>query len=319
MERILDISEAAVRLSVRYSQLVIALENGGEATAPLGEIAALVISNPRVLMTQAVIAGIAENKGAVVICNGSHLPAAIMLPLEAHSTQTERFARQATLPQPQRKRLWQQIVQAKIGAQGKLLRELHGDDAGLLAMAERVRSGDTENLEAQASRRYWPLLFADTHFRRGREGPDQNSHLNYGYAVLRALVSRAVCGAGLHPSFGLKHHNRYDAFCLADDLMEPFRPLVDRAVYYWIQEHDPAEPLDKAAKAWLVGPMMARYEVEGECRTLFDVLAAAASSLAQAVMGEAKELRLPEVGFAARRAVVSVSTDVVSGDVRSAG
>src|SRR5947209_4310712 len=117
MERIIDISESAVRLHVRDAQLVIALEAGGEASAPLVEIAALVISNPRVLLTQAVLAGIAENKGSVVVCGQNHLPAAMLLPLEAHTTQTERFARQATLAQPVRKRLWQQIVKAKIRAQ----------------------------------------------------------------------------------------------------------------------------------------------------------------------------------------------------------
>lgn len=322
MERIIDIAESAVRLHVRNAQLVVSLEDGGETTAPLSEIAALVISNPRVLMTQAVIAGLAENKGAIVICGANHLPAAMMLPLEMHTTQTERLAKQATLSQPARKRFWQQIVRAKIRAQGNLLRELHGDDAGLLPMAERVRSGDPGNLESQASRRYWPLLFADARFRRGSPGPDQNSRLNYGYAVLRALVARAICGAGLHPSFGLQHHNRYDPFCLANDLMEPFRPMVDRAVYWWVQEHDPSIPLDKAAKAWLIEPILARYNSDGEWRTLFDILATVASSLAQAIgagAGAQSQLFLPEVGNAERRAVVGVSCHVADGDVRSAG
>jgi CRISPR-associated protein Cas1 len=290
-----DITEGVSRLHVRYSQLVIEQEQGGEVTTPLSDLGVLVVSYPRVLMSQAVISGMAEHGGAVLICDPNHSPAAMMLPLQVHTIQTERFAKQAQASLPLRKRLWQQIVQAKIRAQGRLLRDLHGSDAGLLAMAERVRSGDTGQLESQASRRYWPLLFQDPKFRRGSEGPDQNSHLNYGYAVLRATVARALCAAGLHPSLGLQHHNRYDAFCLASDLMEPFRPVVDRAVYQWVQEHDPAQPLEKEAKVWLLQPFLRRYTADGEERTLFDLAARAASSLARAFLGEGKELHLPEV------------------------
>jgi len=294
-DRIVDISESAATLNVRYSQLVIESEGGAEVTTPLAELAVLVISHPRVLMTQAVIAGLAENGGSVVICGDKYLPTAMMLPLQTHTTQTERFAKQAQASLPLRKRLWQQIVKGKIRAQGRTLRDLHGNDAGLLALAERVRSGDVGNLESQASRRYWPLVFGYPKFRRGSEGPDQNNHLNYGYAVLRAMVARALCGAGLHPSLGLQHHNRYDAFCLANDLMEPFRPIIDRAVYGWIQDHDPALPLDRAAKAFLTAAVTQRYELDGESRTLFDLIGRAASSLARAFMGESKQLQIPEV------------------------
>lgn len=294
-DRIVDIAEGVSRLHVRYSQLVIEREQGDEVTTPLSDLGVLVISYPRVLMSQAVISGMAEHGGTVVICDPNHSPAAMMLPLQVHTTQTERFARQAQASLPLRKRLWQQIVTAKIKAQGRLLRELHGSDSGLLAMAERVRSGDTGNFEAQASRRYWPLLFSNPKFRRGSQGPDQNNHLNYGYAILRATVARALCAAGLHPSLGLQHHNRYDAFCLASDLMEPFRAIVDRQVYHWIQEHDPEQPVDKQAKAWLLQPFVRRYVADGEERTLFDLVSRSASSLAQAFMGESKELYLPEI------------------------
>jgi CRISPR-associated protein Cas1 len=294
-DRIVDIAETAARLHVRYSQLVIGLADGSEVTTPLAELAALVISNPAVTMTQAVIAGVAENGGAVVICDHQHAPAAMMLPLQMHTTQTERLAKQAQASAPTRKRLWQQIVKAKIRAQGRLLRDLHGSDGGLLAMAERVRSGDSGHMEAQASRRYWPLLFGDGKFRRGSQGPDQNNHLNYGYAVLRALVTRAVCGAGLHPSMGLQHHNRYDTFSLASDVMEPFRPVIDRAVYEWVQEHDATEPLDKTAKAHLIGAVQRRFEWRGESRTLFDLAAQTASGIARVFMGDGKEVEIPEV------------------------
>jgi CRISPR-associated protein Cas1 len=295
MERILDISDCPARLCVRYRQLVIQPENGPEVTTPISELAVLVLSQPQVSLTQAVVSGLAENGGSVVFMDDKHLPCAMTLPLQVHSTQTERFAAQIRAPLPVKKRLWQQLVRTKIRAQGKLLKELHGSDGGLLAMAERVRSGDSGSLESQAARRYWPLLFNNAHFRRGSEGPDQNAHLNYGYAILRATVSRALCSVGLHPSFGVRHHNRYDPFCLANDVMEPFRPVIDRAVYLWIQEHDPSAPVDKQAKAALLAPFLARYEIEGESRTLFDTLARVASDLAAAFLRQGEDLRIPEV------------------------
>ncbi|MBI1738276.1 MAG: type II CRISPR-associated endonuclease Cas1 [Acidobacteria bacterium] len=294
-ERVIEIADGPARLHVRLEQLVIERDGQPEVTTPLAELAALVLTNPRVQLTQAVISGIAVAGGSVVICDRNYLPAAMMLPLQSHFLQTERLARQTQISAPLRKRLWQQIVQAKIKAQSRLLTELHGDDGGLKALAAQVRSGDPENIEAQAARRYWRLLFASTKFRRDREAPDQNRHLNYGYTVLRAIVSRAICGAGFHPSIGLQHRNRYDPFSLAADLMEPFRPLVDRAVALWIQEHDPLEPLDPEAKEWLVGSLQFRFEVNKEERTLFDIFARMASSLAQVLLGSEARLELPEV------------------------
>lgn len=295
-ERIVEIAEGAARLHVRLEQLVIDPENGPSTTTPIAELAALVVTHPRVQLTQSVMASIAAAGGTVVICNSHFLPAALLLPLESHFAQTERFARQAQLSEPRRKRAWQQIVQAKIRAQARLLQELHCDDGGIAALAEQVRSGDPENVEAQAARRYWPRLFGDPHFRRGRIGPDQNAHLNYGYTVLRAAVARALCAAGLHPSFGLKHRNRYDSFCLAADVMEPFRPLVDRAVALWVRENDPAEPLSAEAKKCLIAALQARYEAWAERRTLFDWLARTASSLARVIEGSQPAMEIPELG-----------------------
>jgi len=294
-DRILEVAESAARLHVRHAQLVVERDNGEEFTIPLEELAALVIAHPRVQMTQTVISGLANSGGTVVICDDKHLPTAMLLPLQAHSTQTERFARQAQISEPLRKRLWQQIVRSKVRAQSRLLLEIHGQDGGLGPMSARVRSGDTNNLEAQAARIYWPLLFNDPKFRRGREGPDQNQHLNYGYAVLRALVARALCAAGLHPSLGLQHHNRYNPFCLAADLMEPFRPIVDRSVSLWVRDNDPTQPLDRNAKAWLLRPFTQRFVVENEARTIFDVLARTASEMAGVIMGKTKALEIPDL------------------------
>lgn len=294
-DRIVEVAEGPARLHVHLEQLVIDREGRPRVSTPVCEIAALLLSTPQVQFTQAVLATIAAAGGSVVVCDSKHLPAAMVLPLQTHFVQTERFAVQAQTSEPRRKRLWQQIVRAKIRAQARLLEELHNEDSGVGSLAERVRSGDPENLEAQASRRYWPRIFADAKFRRDREAPDQNRHLNYGYTVLRALVARALCGAGLHPSFGLMHRNRYDAFSLASDFMEPFRPVVDRAVASWIQQYDRMEPLDPEAKARLVGAVQARFMAEGEARTLSDILIRCASSLARVILRESERLELPEL------------------------
>ena len=295
-DRILDVSEAPAKLSVRDEQLVIEPARAEPATVPLSDIAVVVASHPQVRYSQAVLAGLAEHGGSFVVCDRRCLPVAMVLPLEGHYVQAERFARQAVLPLPAKKRLWRQIVQAKIAAQAATLEALHGDDYGLRALVTRVRSGDPANVEARASQRYWPRLFGEASFRRNRDAEDQNRDLNYGYAVLRASVARAVAACGLHPSLGLHHSNRYNAFALADDLMEPFRPLVDRGVAASISEWGMRGSFDKAAKAEVLDAILRRFEHEGESRTLFDWLSRTASSLAAVCMGARRDLFLPALG-----------------------
>ncbi|MEA3365483.1 MAG: type II CRISPR-associated endonuclease Cas1, partial [Candidatus Hydrogenedentes bacterium] len=234
LERIIDISEEGARLSIANQRLVIAREGETVASIPLEEMGALVVSHRAVVLTQPVLAGLAEAGAPVIVSNSKHLPVGMMLPIESHHLQAERLAQQVEASAPICKQAWKQIVQAKVRAQARLLEALYGDDKGIAAMAARVKSGDPDNVEGQASRRYWPAVFADPNFRRNPDLPDQNKNLNYGYAVLRAIVARAACATGLHPSLGIHHHNRYDAFALADDLMEPFRPIVDRAVVAWV-------------------------------------------------------------------------------------
>ncbi|SRR5579871_295306 len=294
--RIVEFAEGPALLHVRNNQLAVDREGLDTFTTPLSEIAVLVLTHPRVQLTQSVIAGLSACGGTVVVCDHKYLPAAMLLPLQANFVQTERYAKQAQVTEPLRKRLWQQLVQAKIRAQARALEAVAGSDGGLKPMAERVRSGDVDNLEAQAARRYWPLLFNDPHFRRGNEGPNQNNHLNYGYAILRGVMARATCAAGLHPSFGLNHHNRYNPFCLADDLMEPFRPIVDLAVAQWVEKNDPSEPLDGETKRWILERLVCRFEVDGEERTLFDCAGQLAASVMRAIMSGAKELEVPEPG-----------------------
>lgn len=295
---ILEIANPA-RLHIKDSQLVIERDEFLPFHTPISGINTLLLAHPQVTLTQAVLSRLAEAGAMVVAIDAHHLPAAITLPLQMHSLQTERLGLQATLKPVLRKRLWRQIVQAKIRAQGRLLKELYGDDGGLIAAACRVRSGDPENMEAQTARRYWGLLFPNAKFRRGADplesGPDQNRHLDYGYTVLRASVSRAIVASGLHPSIGLRHHNRYDPFCLAADIMEPFRPLIDRRVVEWVKEHDPAAPLESAAKKWLIEAVTVRYFDHREERALSDILFRVTNSLASVLSGSKEELDLPDV------------------------
>lgn len=293
-DRIIDLSEEPARLSVRYTNLVIEREAAEPVTVPLEELAVLVVSHPQVSMTHAVLSGLAASGGVFVTCDDKHLPAGMLLPLAGHFIQAERFEQQAVAPMPTRKRLWQQVIRAKLLAQAHLLSELGGGDRGITALVPRVRSGDPDNIEAEASRRYWPALFTSGYFRRDRFGLPPNQLLNYGYAVLRAIVARAICASGLHPSLGLHHHNRYDAFRLADDLMEPFRPLVDRTVVNLTHQRGMNIPLDKQAKAEILKALSGRLPLEGEWRTLFDVASRTASSLVAVFAGERRDLLLPE-------------------------
>lgn len=293
-DRVLDLAEGGARLRVRDRQLVIERPQHDPVRVPASDVAVLILAHPQVTCTQSVFAALMECGAAVITCDRQYLPAGLLLPTVGHSSQAERFAAQAAAPAPRKKRAWQQIVRAKLHAQAAVLEALRQTDGALRELAKRVRSGDPENIEAQAARRYWPLLFDDPAFRRRREAPDQNRLLNYGYAVLRAMVARAVCAAGLHPSLGLHHHNRYDAYCLADDLMEPYRPVVDGAVVEHVAAYGRDAPLDRAAKQCLLEALTDRYAADGEVRTLFDLITRTASSLAQVYLGQATRLRYPK-------------------------
>jgi len=295
IEKILDFSQEPVSLKIKYQQLVIIKDNHPDITIPINEIAVIIASHPQISYTNAVLASLAENGGIFIICDKKYLPIAMTLPLQSHYIQTQRFLLQANVSLPTRKQLWKQIVQAKVKNQGKLLYKLYGNDQGLLKMAHRVRSGDQDNIEAQASRRYWTTLFNDPSFKRNPQKQDQNRFLNYGYAVLRAIVSRAICSAGLHPSLGLHHHNQYNPFCLADDLMEPFRPFIDRAVVELLKKYPEDHPLDPELKKQILSAITEKININQEKRTIFDSATKTANSLVKVYEGKEKKLILPEL------------------------
>lgn len=294
IDRILDFSTSPARLQVRYRQLLVDRPEQPQASVPLADLAVIVVAHPQVTYTQAVLSGLAEAGGAFVACNRQHLPVGMFLPLAAHFSQTERFVAQAAAKRPLCKRLWQQLVRAKIAAQAACLEGLYGADMGLHELIPLVRSGDPANVEARAARRYWGHLFVETEFRRDRDREDENLLLNYGYAVLRAIIARAICAAGLHPSLGVHHRNRYNAFCLADDLMEPFRPTVDRAVVEYVSANDAIYRLEAAAKRHLIEAITERCELAGQQETIFTAASRLCSSLVECYLGRSDRLLLPE-------------------------
>lgn len=292
MERILDISELPLQLRLRNGCLVL-LDEGKARTdpIPLPEIGAVVVSNPQATLSRALLSGLSEAGVGLVVCDDKRLPVGMMLPLRSHSLQSERMQAQLTLGRPRRKRLHQQLVQAKLNAQGLVLERLRGRDFGLGLLRKRVLSGDAGNIEARAARIYWRRLFTSP-FRRDPDAEGINGLLNYGYAVLRAMVGRSLAGAGLHPGIGLFHHSRYNPFCLADDMIEPYRPLVDLAVASHVTQQA-GHQLDGRWKATLLRPLLDRYRWRGEERTLFDWMAIQAHSLAAVCLGKQVRLILP--------------------------
>lgn len=295
-DRILELAETAASLRIDNGLLVVGRRGQPEASFPPDDLAVLVVAHPEVTYTQAVVASLAAAGGVLVHCDRARLPVALTLPLTGHHVQGERMRQQAAISLPTSKRLWKQVVQAKIAGQQAVLEQLGRGPALLEGYRTRVRSGDPENVEAQAARRYWGLLFADPAFRRDHDGGAQNAALNYGYAVLRAVVARAVCAAGLHPGLGLHHHNRYDPHALASDLMEVLRPLVDLLVARDPTPSPPGDDLNQDQRRYLLQGLLGRVVMEGERRTLFDASARMATSLVKVVQGDAEALLLPDVG-----------------------
>lgn len=292
-DRILDFSESQAYLRVKDQQLIIERKDAEPVLTPLCEIAAIIAAHPQVSCSQPMLAELMRCGGSFIVCDERHLPIGMMLPLQSNTLQTERMAAQMAAPLPLRKILWKQIVRRKVLAQADLLKKVRGNDWGLSEIAKGVRSGDTSNREAVASRRYWTALFDDPDFRRDREQPDQNRLLNYGYTVLRAVMGRAICAAGLHPSLGLHHHHRNNAFCLADDLMEPYRPLIDGAVVAHMSTRGDSE-LNRESKQALLQAILGRYDADGELRTLFDLCARTAVSLAKTYQKQSDRLDYPK-------------------------
>ncbi len=279
-ERIIEIAEQSAFLNLSNNLLSIRLPDQQTVTVPVGEVQCLILANPALTVTGALLSALAENRAVVVVCGKDRLPSSIQLPIRGNYIQNERFRSQIEAKLPLRKRLWQTVIQEKIRRQGNLLQELHGSDCGLLKLAEKVRSGDPENIEGRAAAIYWKNFWNGS-FQRSREEADSNMILNYGYAVLRAITARACCGAGLHPTLGINHHNRYNAYCLADDLMEPFRTVIDKAAYQLNSGNSAVESLTQEMRRTLLASLQGKIKTSDGSRTVSALIQRSANQLAE--------------------------------------
>lgn len=285
-------------LSLRQEQMLVRsklIEGDTGRTVPIEDMGMLLMEQEQITVTQGLLSKLMEHNVAVVNCNEQHHPIGMLLNFQGNSTQTESFIAQAEASKPLKKQLWQQVVRAKVRNQAMVL-EAMGQDAGRLhKLAQDVRSGDVDNREGVAAVYYWPRIFKGIpDFLRGREGHYPNNVLNYGYAILRATVARAIVGSGLHPTLGLFHRNRYNAFCLADDMMEPYRPLVDQVVAGIVLDrpYDRTE-LDQEAKINLLRIPTLDVQMSGKTRPLMVAVSETSASLTRAFLGGDGQLALP--------------------------
>lgn len=225
-------------LSLKLEQLVVRMPDSQDnmdtvRTIPIEDIGILILDHKQITITQGLIEKLLDCNCALITCSSNHLPVGLMLPLYGNTIQNERFRYQLDASLPLRKQLWQQTIQAKIANQAAVLKYATGSiHNNMQVWATDVRSGDSANMEARAAAYYWKTLFQDIDgFVRGRDEDEPNNLLNYGYAIVRAVIARALVSSGLLPTLGIHHHNRYNAYCLADDIMEPYRPYVDRTVF----------------------------------------------------------------------------------------
>jgi len=295
IKRIIEISQARTHLSIKYSQLII--KEGGQqiSSIPCEDIGILLVDHRGTTYTHSVFIELLRCGAAVVLCGGNHHPSGMMLPIESNTLQTENFRQQAEAKEPVKKRLWKQIIKAKIKHQAKLVGKDSDVYRTLITLRNRVRSGDPYNIEAQASRKFWPAYLQDFEFRRNVNGPPPNNMLNYGYMVMRAAVARALCSAGLHPSIGIHHRNRYNAYCLADDIMEPFRGFVEAKVRDICESGVVPDDLDQQIKARILEILYETVVIGGLKGPLMVGLHRTMASLQRCFAGEQKEMDLPQI------------------------
>ncbi|HVM88270.1 MAG TPA: type II CRISPR-associated endonuclease Cas1 [Puia sp.] len=294
--------ENPCHLKCRNNQLVASYEhikgceNIPEKIIPIEDIGILVLEHQQITISHYLLDKLVENNAAVVTCNETHHPSGMLLSLEGNTVQSERFKAQIEATEPLKKQLWQQTVKAKITNQSKVLGKWDIANNYLKTSAQSVKSGDADNNEAKAAAYYWSHLFPDAwQFFRKREGPPPNNLLNYGYAILRAIVARAIVGAGLLPTLGIFHRNRYNAYCLADDIMEPYRPFVDVIVRNIVDETSAVDVLTQGLKVKLLKLPTTDVIIDEGTSPLLIAAQRTAASLAKCYTGEQRKILYPEM------------------------
>lgn len=283
-------------LSTKNKQLVVAYPNNEQEirTVPIEDIAIVVMENQQITITNGLLEQLVNNGVAVINCNQQHLPIGMFLPLNGHSEQTERFRTQINASVPLKKNLWQQTITAKILNQAGLLKENGIAVQNMLHWAKNVTSGDTQNHEARAAVYYWQNLFDLPNFNRQQNGIPPNNLLNYGYAVLRGITARALVSSGLHPTFGIFHRNKYNAYCLADDIMEPYRPFVDLIVKDIVEREDNIEELTVDIKKQLLEAIAIDVSIDGKQSPLMVAMSRTTNSLYECFNGNSRKILYPE-------------------------
>lgn len=297
-------------LSVKLSQLEIRLpqvENNETLSdhfkesivkrVPIEDIGVVVLDHKQITITQGAMGELLDNNVAVITCDEHRMPSGLILPLNGNTTQSERFKHQIEASLPLKKQLWQQTIQAKILNQSTVLYRQRGLECGNMeAWAKQVKSGDSDNLEGRAAAFYWQNLFGHIKgFRRDREGVPPNNLLNYGYAILRAVVARSLVGSGLLPTLGIHHHNRYNAYCLADDIMEPYRPYVDKLVAEIVDSGADITNLTKEIKGQLLSIPVLDVVINGRRSPLMIGVGMTTASLYKCYSGEIRKIAYPSM------------------------
>lgn len=292
-------------LSVRNRQLLITIpdsfdlpdENGNlqSRTIPIEDIGIVVLDNRQITITSGVLDSLLSQNVALITCDAKSLPVGMMLPLCGNTVQNERFRYQIEATLPLKKQLWQQTISRKIHNQGEMLKYSTGENHPIMGnWSSSVKSGDPENIEGRAAAYYWKRVFREyPDFIRDQDMGIPNNLLNYGYAILRAVVARALVGSGLLPTLGIHHHNRYDAYCLADDIMEPYRPYVDKLVVDVIRKYDSLE-LTRDMKAILLGIPTMEVTIDGHRSPLMVAVSTTTASLAKCFAGLSRKIVYPE-------------------------
>ena len=287
-----------VYLYLRNPQLVVNFpeKEKEERTIPIEDIGVVVLENKQVTITHALISALVDNNCALISCDDRMLPSGLLLPLSVNTVQSERFKDQITASLPLKKQLWQQTIQCKIRNQAAVLSKLHNLPCkNMYAWSNDVRSGDADNKEARAAAYYWKNIFPDIeYYTRDQFGEPPNNLLNYGYAILRAIIARALVASGMLPTFGIHHHNRYNAYCLADDIMEPYRPFVDYLVYKIMDENEDITELTTALKKELLQIPTIDVVIDGKRSPLMVAASTTTSSLYKCFSGELRKIIYPE-------------------------
>lgn len=285
-------------LSTQNQQLKVSFpeEEKEDRLIPIEDIGIIVLENQQITITNGLLQKLTENKSSVISCNGKHLPTALLLPTHGHTELTERVRYQINASKPLKKNLWAQTVSAKIQNQAAHLKERGIDAVRLEYLARNVQSGDSGNHEAQAAAVYWQSLFDIEDFNREQHGIPPNNLLNYGYAILRAIIARAIVSSGMLTVLGIWHRNKYNPFCLADDLMEPYRPYVDLIVAHIVENEDDYSELNTVLKSELLGIAAMDVFIDGSRSPLMVAASRTTSSLFDCFVGVSRKIIYPEYG-----------------------